>query len=103
MQPIPKSLPSPVVNWSIPGQLIGQLPAAVVVVNCPPFRGALTACRPHHLHWPQSLPTDIASSHAAAPRYAVVERAELITRQKRHRLTTAKPRVASVGGANVLS
>ena len=28
-----------VVNWSIPGQLIDQLPMAVVVVNCPPLRG----------------------------------------------------------------
>ena len=41
-----------VVNWSIPVQLIDQLPMAVVVVNCPPFKGALTACHPqqriHH-------------------------------------------------------
>jgi hypothetical protein len=39
-------------NWSIPGQLIDQLLTAVVVVNCPPFKGALTACRPHNGHSP---------------------------------------------------
>ena len=27
------------VNWSIPVQLIDQLPMAAVVVNCPPLRG----------------------------------------------------------------
>jgi hypothetical protein len=29
------------------GQLIDQFPMAAVVVNCPPFKGALTACHPH--------------------------------------------------------
>jgi hypothetical protein len=32
-----------------PGQLIDQFPMAAVVVNCPPFRGAMTACHPHQL------------------------------------------------------
>jgi len=38
--------------WSIgqfAGQLIDQFPMAVVVVNCPPFKGALTACHPHRV------------------------------------------------------
>ena len=37
-------------SWVVNGQLIGQLiyqfPMAAVVVNCPPFRGALTARHP---------------------------------------------------------
>ena len=47
MRPAANGQRSVVVNWSIAGQLIGQFPAAVVVVNWPPFRGPLTACRPH--------------------------------------------------------
>ena len=35
----PRTRESMVVNWSIPVQLIDQLPMAVVVVNCPPLRG----------------------------------------------------------------
>jgi hypothetical protein len=40
--------------------MIDQLPMAVVVVNCPPFRGALTACHLHH-------PTFALSAVASAP------------------------------------
>jgi hypothetical protein len=36
-----------VVNGQFLGQLNDQFPMAAVVVNCPPFRGALTACHPH--------------------------------------------------------
>jgi hypothetical protein len=32
-----------VVNWSISGHLIDELLQAGVVVNCPPFRGQMTA------------------------------------------------------------
>jgi hypothetical protein len=32
----------------MPGQLIDQLLMAAVVVNAPPYKGALTACHPHH-------------------------------------------------------
>ena len=38
-----------VVNRSIPVQLIDQFRMAAVVVNCPPFRGQMTACHPHQL------------------------------------------------------
>jgi hypothetical protein len=31
------------------GQLIDQFPMAAVVVNCPPFKGALTACHPYRV------------------------------------------------------
>jgi hypothetical protein len=41
--PMQTTLQSPldaVINWSIPGQLVDQFPAAVVVVNwCPPLGG----------------------------------------------------------------
>ena len=37
------------VNRSMTRSMIDQLPMAAVVVNCPPFRGALTACHPHRL------------------------------------------------------
>jgi hypothetical protein len=35
-----------VVNWSINWSIIDQFPRQAVVVNCPPFMGALTACPP---------------------------------------------------------
>ncbi len=103
MQPRLKSPTSPVVNWSILGQLMVQSPAAVVVVNGPPFRGPLITCRPHSLHWPRSLPTAFVGCPAAVVGYAVVVLAERITRQKRHRSTTAEPDALSPGGTNVLS
>jgi hypothetical protein len=37
----------PAVNGSMTGLMIDQFPMAAVVVNCPPFKGALTACHPH--------------------------------------------------------
>jgi hypothetical protein len=97
-----KSLPNAVVNWSIPGQLIDQIPAAVVVVNGPPLRGPLITCRPTRRQSPRPLPAIISQSLATALGYAVTEPAESITRLKRHRLTAAKPRVLTTGGADVL-
>jgi hypothetical protein len=35
------------VNGSMMRSMIDQFPMAAVVVNCPPFKGALTACHPH--------------------------------------------------------
>jgi hypothetical protein len=49
-----------VVNGQFLGQLNDQFPMAAVVVNCPPFRGALTACHPHQgIHHPRKrlMPT----------------------------------------------
>jgi hypothetical protein len=100
MQPAPNRQRSAVVNWSIAGQLINQFPAAVVVVNWPPFRGPLTACR-HRSHWPQVLPPASRSSNAVVG-YAEAEPMECITRQKRHGLTTMKLVVPSAGGGNVV-
>jgi hypothetical protein len=102
MQPIPNPQHSAVINCSIPVQLIDEFPTAVVVINCPPLRGQLIACRPHHPHSPHTLPAAGPRSPIAILGYAVAKPAESITRQKRHRLTTAKPGVVSVGGANVL-
>jgi hypothetical protein len=103
MQPISNPQPSPVVNWSIPGQFIDQLPAAVVVVNSPPFRGLLITCRPHCLHWPRHVPTKIARWPAAVVGYAVLVPAERIARQKRHGSTAAELDVFLLGGTNVIS
>ena len=67
---------SMVVNWSIHGQLIDQLPMAVVVVNCPPFKGALTACHPHQRLsplLPQWEGTQVAVCHALPLAYQFVE------------------------------
>jgi hypothetical protein len=102
MQPVPKRQRNAVVNWSMPGQLIDQFPAAVVVVNGPPFRGPLTACRHRHPHWPQLLPP-ASRSPTAVLGYAEAEPMERITRRTRHRLTTAKREVPSLGGTNVVS
>jgi hypothetical protein len=102
MHPIPKPQLSPLVNWSIHDHLNDQFPAAVVVINCPPFRGTIDRLPPSKLHWPRALPVPTRRLPAAALGYAVAERAESITRQKRHRLTTAKSRALSGGGANVL-
>jgi hypothetical protein len=102
MYPIPKPQLSPVVNWSIHDHLNDQFPAAVVVINCPPFRGTIDRLPPSQPYWPRPLPTPTGRSLAAVLGYAVAERAESITRQKRHRLTTAKSRASSGGGANVL-
>ena len=102
MQPAPKPQRSAVVNWSIHGQLIDQFPAAVVVVNWPPFRGPLTACRHRHPHWPHPVPTALQKSPAAVLGYAEAEPMECITRQKRHGLTTMKLVVPSAGGGNVV-
>jgi hypothetical protein len=51
MQPISNPQPSVVVKWSIPGQLIDQFPAAVVVINSLPLRGRIGRLPPSHLHW----------------------------------------------------
>lgn len=102
MQPILKSPVSPVVNWSILGRLIGQLPAAVVVVNGPPFRGPLITCRPHHLYWPLPLPIGAARCSNAAVGYVIGEPVERIARQMRHGSTAANRDALSPGGAHVL-
>lgn len=100
MQPTQNTPPSPVVNWSILGQLIDQLPAAVVVVN----RGPLITCRPHHLHWPRHVPTKVARwSAVAAVGYAVVAATGRINRRARYRSTTMRVGVSLLGGMNVVS
>jgi hypothetical protein len=102
MHPIPKPQLSPVVNWSIHDHLNDQFPAAVVVINSSPFRGRIDRLPPSQRHWPRPCQYPATRSLAAVLGYAVAERAESITRQKRHRLTTAKSRALSGGGANVL-
>jgi hypothetical protein len=102
MQPIPNPQHSAVINCSIPVQLIDQFPAAVVVINCPPLRGTINRLPPGRTYWPPSLPKTTPRSLAAILGYAEAEPIESITGKKRHRLTTAKSRVLSGGGANVL-
>ena len=102
MQPTPALQLSTAVNWSIAGQLIDQFPAAVVVINCPPFRGTIDRLPPSQPHWPRPCQYPATRSLAAVLGYAVAEPIESITGKKRHRLTTAKSRVLSGGGANVL-
>jgi hypothetical protein len=94
--------PSPMVDWSIAGQWIDQLPAAVVVVNGPPFRGPLTTCRPRNHQSRHSLPEAIARWHAAILGYAVLMAIERVARQKRHRLAKAELGLISLGGFHVL-
>jgi hypothetical protein len=104
MQPTQNAPPSPVVNWSILGQLIDQLPAAVVVVNGPPFRGPLITRRQHHLHWPRHMQTKVARWPAAAVvGYAVVAPTGRINHRARHRSTTMRVGVSLLGGMNVVS
>ena len=98
MHPTSKRQGNMVVNWSIPGQLIDQFPAAVVVVNWPPFRGPLTACRHRHPHWPHPLP----STTAAVLGYARVLRTECIARRKRHRSTGTGRRFSLIGDVDVV-
>jgi hypothetical protein len=102
MRLIPKPQPSPVVNWSIPRQLIDQFPAAVVVINCPPFRGTIDRLPPSQRHWALSLPMRIERPPAAVLGYAVAEPVESINRQKRHRLTKSKRRVSALGEPHVI-
>jgi hypothetical protein len=90
MQPMPKLQPSAVVNWSIPGQLIDQFPAAMVVINSLPFRERIDRLPPSQLHWALALPIPTERSSAALLGYAVAKPMESITGLKRHRLTTAK-------------
>jgi hypothetical protein len=98
MRPAPNRQRSVVVNWSIAGQLINQFPAAVVVVNWPPFRGPLTACRHRHPHWPHPPP----STTAAVLGYARVLRTECIDRRKRHRSTVTGRRFSLMGDVDVV-
>jgi len=102
MQPAPKPQRSAVVNWSIHGQLIDQFPAAVVVVNWPPFRGPLTACRHRHPHWPHPVPTALQRSPTAVFGYARVLRTECIARRKRHRSTVTGRRFSLIGDVDVV-
>lgn len=102
MQPTPRTRPSTVVNRPFPGRLIDQFPTAVVVVNGPPFRGPLITCRAHLPKWPLRLPPAIRRSPDALVGYAVAERAESITRQKRHRSTGARLAFSPLGNSHVL-
>jgi hypothetical protein len=97
MQPTPQSRPRPSVNWSILGQLIDQLPAAVVVVNGPPFRGPLITCR-HRL---PVLPH--TASPPAVQCYGVTESTPRIDRQNCSESTSGLPRLFTQGDANGLS
>jgi hypothetical protein len=101
MQPIPARQLSAAVNWSIPGQLIDQFPAAMVVINSLPFRGRIDRLPPSQPHRPQPLPKLTGSAHPAVLSYAFATPAESTTRQKRHGVKTAKLRVPSVGGGDV--
>ena len=101
MQSTRKLLLSAVVNWSIPGQLIDQFPAAVVVINCPPFRGTIDRLPPSQPQWPHACRYLTGRSLAAVLSYVLATPAESITRQKRHGLTTTKLGVQSEGGTNV--
>jgi hypothetical protein len=101
MQPTSNLQPSVVVNWSIPGQLIDQFPAAVMVINSLPFRGRIDRLPPSQPQRPQPLPIPTARSVAAVISYVLATPAESITRQKRHGLTTAELGVSSVGGGHV--
>jgi hypothetical protein len=101
MQPIPQSRPRLAVNRSFLGQLIDQLPAAVVVVNGPPFRGPLITCR-HRL--PISPPaTSPTNSLSAVQCYGVRESTPRIDRQGRSGSTRVAPRISAHGDANGLS
>jgi hypothetical protein len=91
-----------VFNWSIPGQLMDQFAAAVVVINSLPFRGRIDRLPPSQLHWLLPLPIATGSLPAAAVGYDVAEPIESITSEKRHRLSPAKARVLSRGGTDVL-
>jgi hypothetical protein len=102
MQPIQALQPNPVVNWSIPGQLIDQSPAAAVVINSLPFRGRIDHLPPSQPHRPHNLPTSIERSRAAVLGYAVAKPMESITRAKRHELTEPKLGLATIGGGDVL-
>jgi len=102
MQPTSRTQLRAEVNWSIRGQLIDQFRTAVVVVNGPPYRGPLITRRSHRPALAAALPTAARTPRAAVLGYAATKREECITRLKRHGLTTAKPRVSSVGGDNVL-
>ena len=97
MQPIPKSQLRDAGNWSIPDQLIDQFPAAVVVVNCPPFRGALMTCRARHRNCTRALPRALTQ---AAICYGVSDSAERIDHENCSRSTRAKPRGLLMGGAH---
>jgi hypothetical protein len=103
--PMQTTLQSPldaVINWSIPGQLVDQFPAAVVVVKWPPFRGPLITCRPRHRYCPP-MPIVATRWRGADLGYAIAERAESIIRQKRHGSTAAGPNTLLIGDSNVLS
>ena len=102
MHPIPKPQPSPVVNWSIPDQLIDQFPAAVVVINSSPFRGRIDRLPPSQPHQLRLVPAPTARLRPAVLGYAVSESVESITRLKRHELASGKLWVLSVGGNDVL-
>jgi hypothetical protein len=103
MEPAQKLRPSAVVNWSIPVQLIDQFPAAVVVINCPPFRGTNDHLPPLPPHWPRPCRYTSGRSSPAVLGYAVAEPDESITGRKRHGLINANSGFSSVGGGNVIS
>jgi hypothetical protein len=96
------SLPlEPAVNWAMSGELIDQFPAAVVVVNCPPFRGALITCRHRRCKWTHALPARAPAPAAVC--YRVAESAPRIDRQNCSGSTRVAPRISAHGDANGLS
>jgi hypothetical protein len=102
MVPRSKSPPNRAVNWPIPGQLIDQFPAAVVVVNGPPLKGAID-------HLPPSLtsiPTPAAAGHPKVARCRPWLRCSRARRAhyppEASRIDHREAGVLSVGGANVL-
>jgi hypothetical protein len=102
MRPAPKRQRSSVVNWSIPGQLIDQSPAAVVVVNWPPFRGPLITRRHCHPHWPHLVPTLLPRSPTAVLGYAGALQKECIGRRKRHRSTVTGRKFSFIRDVDVV-
>jgi hypothetical protein len=88
MHPMPQ--PSPVVNWSIPNQLIDQFPAAVVVINSLPFRGRIDRLPPSQPHRQHRRQTSKRGVHAAVVSYVLATPAESTAQKKRHGLMIAE-------------
>lgn len=100
----PRLKPSAVVNWPIPGQFIGQLRPAVVVVNGPPFRGLLITCRPQSANDDFSTRTASTTWWPTLHRHALPHSAEPLGPAKRSRCPA--PRLNPTmpkGGANGLA
>ena len=100
----PRLKPNAVVNWPIPGQFIGQLRPAMVVVNSPPFRGLLITCRPQSANDNLSTPSKSITWCPSLHRHALPHFAEPLGAAKQSRclrppLNPTMPK----GGANGLA